>query len=130
MSSLAVAWAWCKKYAWIVFAVLSFVLAYLVFRKPSVDGLSSVLDGIRQRHEEELAKIRAADLERAKRYEENQRALEETLSKVDERYKRAMEQLSATERERAAEIVRQHGADPTAVAEILAKEFGLTLQEK
>lgn len=121
-------WSYVRRYAWFGFAVLSAVLAYLLFRRPDLDGsLTTQLEDIRRLHEEELRKIREADEELRKRHLDNERQLQRALELLDADHRRRLEELSLEKRGMIDKIVRDHGDDPRELAELLAKTLDLTI---
>ncbi len=128
IQSLKLAWAWLKKYAWILFAVLAGVLAIILLRRSPTD-LADQIDAINKRHEEEIKKIRDAEEQRNQEREENQKRLEDTLKHLDERYKRAIADLDVQKRTEVERILKEHGDDPNALAEELATVLGLQVQK-
>lgn len=128
IQGLRVAWAFTKKYAWVFFAVAAGVLAIILFRRSPTD-LADQLNEINRRHEEEIRRIREAEEKRLHEREENQRRLEETLKQLDDRYKKAISDLDAQKRTEVDRILRDHGDDPNALAEELAKALGLQVQK-
>ncbi len=56
VQGLQLAWAWLKKYAWIIFAVLAGVLAIILFQRSPSD-LADQINEINKRHAEEIRKI-------------------------------------------------------------------------
>ncbi len=127
LKGLQIAWEYVKKYAWIFFAVVAGVLAMVVFRKGPTD-MADQIDAINKRHEEEIARIRAADDARLKEHEENQKRLEEALKLLDERYRSALAGLDVEKKAEVDRILKEHGDDPAALAAELAAALGLQVQ--
>lgn len=124
LSSLRIAWIYCKKYAWIGFAVLAAVLGYFLLRR-NLGDVSQIVGDVSKQHDEEIRRIREADEQRRQALEANQKKMEEALKLLDEKHRLDIEQLDAEQRKEADRLVAEHGDDPRALAEALAQAFGL-----
>ncbi len=124
VASLKVAWEYVKKYAWIVFAVAAGILMMVLMKKSPTD-MADQIDAINKRHEEEIARIRAAEEARLKEHEDNQKRLEEALKVLDSRYRDAIAHLDSEKQAEVDRILKEHGDDPDALAAELAAALGL-----
>ena len=127
LQALSVLWSYVRRYAWIAFAILSFTLAYILFKRPASADLAKQLEDIQRLHDEELQRIKDADASKLQQEQENQRKLEEALAFLDEQHRQALAKLDAEQKATIDEIVSKSGDDPSALAEQLAKQLGLSV---
>ena len=128
LTSLNVAWQYVKKYAWIVFAVATGILAMIVFAKNPTD-MADQIAAINKRHEEEIARIKAADATQLQEHADNQKRLEDALKQLDDRYRVAIAGLDSDKKTEVDRILKEHGNDPDALAAELAAVLGLQVQK-
>jgi hypothetical protein len=127
LTGVQVAWQFVKKWAWLAFAVATGVLAILLLGKSPTD-LAKTLADINKRHEEEIARIKAADAAQLAEHERNQAQLEAALKLLDDRYRAALAGLDADKQAEIDAIVKAHGSDPSALAAQLAATLGFQVQ--
>ena len=125
---LPVAWSYAKRYAWLAFAVLSAVLAYVLLRRPDPGDLAKQLEEVNRLHDEELKRIQDAQAEHDRQRDEDQRKLEDALAKLDESHRQAIAALDDEKRKQVEQLLKEHGDDPAALADLLAKELGLQVR--
>lgn len=128
VQALLIAWSYVKKYAWIFFAVLAGVLAFLLLRRGDPTDLAQQIDAINKRHAEEIKAIQEADAARIRAHEENEKRLQQALALLDERYKQQIAALDAQKRSEIDRILAENGNDPRALAEALAKQLDLQVK--
>jgi hypothetical protein len=128
IKALQIAWMWIKQYAWIIFAVSTFVLGYMLFRSVTSEELTKQLDEIRKRYEEELRAIQEANSEQQRKRDENERRLQEALSLLDEKYRKQLADLDASKKVEIDRILSQNNGDPKSLAELLAKTLDLQVK--
>jgi uncharacterized membrane protein len=128
VQALLIAWAYVKKYAWIFFAVLAGVLAFVLLRKGDPTDLAQQLDAINKRHADEIKAIQEADAEQLAAHAANEKKLQEALALLDERYKQQLNALDEQKRADVAKILAESGNDPKALADALAKQLDLQVK--
>lgn len=129
LQGLKVAWLVVKKWAWLLFAVVAGVLAMLLLRRSPTD-LADQLDDITRRHEEEIRKVKEAEELRTREREESQKRLDEALKALDDRYRKAISQLDQDKAAEVDRVLKEHGGDPAALAEELARVLGLQVERE
>jgi hypothetical protein len=128
IQALLIAWAWIKKYAWILFAITSIVLVYVLFRKGTSSDISSAIEDIKKRHDEEIKAITDANLQRDVAYAANEKKLQQALKLLDEKYTKQLGDLDNQKRMEVDKIIAESGNDPSALADALAKQLDLQVK--
>lgn len=128
IQALLIAWAWVKKYAWILFAITSIVLVYVLFRKGTSSDISSAIEDIKRRHDEEIRAITEANSQRDAAHIENEKKLQQALRLLDEKYKKQLGELDNQKRIEVDKIIAESGNDPAALADALAKQLDLQVK--
>jgi len=120
LQGLKIAWIYAKKYAWIVFAAIAAILAYVLFRKADTP-MADAIDAINARHQAELDAIAKAEAEREAERSANDAKYAEALRALEAKYlidTKALDSLKASEIERlkalpmdvlAAELAKAYG---------------------
>jgi Tfp pilus assembly protein PilO len=116
------AWAVIKKYWWVAAAIIGFIL-FKRWMDQSSD-LAKTLADIQKAHEEEIAKIKAADEERRAASEANLRKMQERLDAIEKQYEAAQRQLDATKKAEIQAILKEDHDDPDALAKKLSEATG------
>ncbi len=127
LTGLQIAWQFVKKWAWLAFAISTSVLAVILLGKSPTDLANTIAD-INKRHEEEIARIKAADATLLAEHEKNQAQLEAALKLLDDRYRSALAGLDAGKQAEVDAIVKAHGNDPAALAAELAATLGFQVK--
>lgn len=128
VQALLIAWSYVKKYAWLFFAILAGVLAFILLRRGDPTDLAKQIEAINKRHAEEIKAIQEADEERLRAHKENEKRLEQALALLDERYKQQLADLDKQKRAEIEKILSETGGDPQALAEALAKQLDLQVK--
>ncbi len=128
VQALLIAWAYVKKYAWIFFAVVAGVLAFVLLRKGDPTDLAQQIEAINKRHADEIKTIQDADAKQLADHAANEKKLQEALALLDERYKQQLNDLDEQKRAEVAKILAESGNDPQALAEALAKQLDLQVK--
>ncbi len=128
VQALLVAWAYVKKYAWLFFAILAFVLGYLLLRKGSPADLSSTIDAINKQHADEIKAIQDANAKDIAAHEANEQKLQAALALLDQRYRDQLAALDQQKQDEINQIIATSGNDPQALADALAKQLDLQVK--
>lgn len=122
---LPTVWSYCKKYWWIVAAIVGFILLRRWMNETA--DLAKTLDDIQKAHEEELKKIREADEERRKATQENIKKMQERLAAVEKQYEDAQEDLDEAKKAEIKRILEKDADDPEALAKKLSETTGFRI---
>jgi len=119
-------WAWLKKYWGFVALIAGTIAGVFLFRKQDV-SFADQMKKIQDAHEAEMKQINDARAEEARQHAANQKQLEVALAAVQVQYDAAMKDLDAKKRAEVADIVKQYGDDPVALAQKLSEATGFTV---
>lgn len=118
--------SYVKKYWKVAALVIGLILGYFIFRKRESD-FTKRLNDINVAHAKEIKKIDDARKEEKKKLEENEKRLKEALEEVKRAYESAKLELSKKKEREIEKIVKEHGDDPTALANALAESTGFKI---
>lgn len=130
IKALLIFWSYVKKYAWIFFAVISGVLAYMLFRKSDPTQLFEHLDAIQKRHADEIKAIQDANTKNESDRAANEKKLQKALELLDERYKQQLIELDQQKKVEIDKILSESNGDPQILADALAKQLDLQVKSQ
>jgi uncharacterized membrane-anchored protein YhcB (DUF1043 family) len=120
------AWAWLKKYWGIVALVVGAIIGAFMFRKQET-SFADQMKKIQDAHAAEMKQINDARLEEERQHAANEKQLQVALVAVQVQYDAAMKDLDAKKKAQVADIVKQYGDDPVALAKKLSEATGFTI---
>ena len=125
IKTLLIFWSYIKKYAWIFFAIISGVLAYMLLRKGNPNELIQHIEAIQKRHADEIKAIQDAHAQNEADRAANEKKLQKALELLDEHYKKQLIELDQQKRVEIDKILLESDGDPQALADVLAKQLDL-----
>jgi uncharacterized protein HemX len=121
---MPIVWAYVKKY-WSVFALVVAGIVGLVLLRRKDTSFSDDYRKIQEAHDQELKKIQDARSTERRELDANQHQLDKKLDQVEQQHQQQVKELDAEKQRVVDQIVVEHGNDPDALAERLAKSTGL-----
>ena len=114
-------WAWMKK-NWQLFVGMAIpIILTIVFRK-KID-LSKILSRINEDHQRELDLIESAREEEIRQIRLADKKYLKEIQEIEEKYEKDLDGVSASEREKIQEILRESGQDVDELTSMLAERF-------
>lgn len=130
MVTLAVVWAVVKKHWRLVLATFGVVFAAiagaLLFNRAK-SGFADQLKAINDAHATELKQITDARAQEEAQHQLNEKQLQTALDAVQKQYDAAQKQLDDTKKAEVAQLVKQYGDDPNALAQKLSEATGFSV---
>lgn len=116
-------WLNAKKYWKIGALIVGAMVGFILFRSRE-NAFVEDFKKVQESHAEELKKIQQARDEERTKLVDNQKKLELTLAEIQKKYDKEERQFDDKKKAEVEQIVKEHGSDPTALAEKLSEATG------
>lgn len=124
--TLAIFWAYVKKYWQLITAVILFGIGFFWFNSRS-NSLADILEQNRKRHEEELDAIQKAHDKELKDKQIALEKMQETLAQIEKQYELAQKDLDAKKKKEIEQIIKDTQDDPEELARLLQESTGFKI---
>lgn len=118
--------AYLKKYWQLILLVLGTVVAIFLFRQRNV-SFADDYKKIQDAHQKELDDIQKARDQERTQLEANEAKLQAQLDAIQKQYVEQQKQLDDKKKAEIAQIIKDHGDDPDALAQQLSQATGFTV---
>lgn len=107
--------------------IVAIVGGFLWMRSQQADWAQAIKD-MNDSHQVEIRKINEARAQEAKEHAEQLRQLQESVTKIEADYAKALAELEKEREDRKKQIVKNYGDKPDDLAALLANQFGFVVK--
>lgn len=121
--TFAIFLTYVKKYWQVALLIVGVIVGVVIFRRKDISFVEDY-QKIQDVHKKELDAIQAANDEERKKLQANQAQLQTALDTIQKQYDSQQKQLDDAKKAEIAQIVKDHGNDPDALAQKLSDATG------